>query len=129
MKRILICLVVALLSLGAVQAQNTQRQKAIHMAAVRLSEQLEITAADKDAFIQLYQSYKRESADIAATKPAASENPEAAAEAKILCDFDKSTRLLDLRRRYYDKFRTVLQPTQIQRMYDIEREWAMKSGS
>ena len=50
-----------------------------------------------------------------------SDDEEQAAEAKILRDFDKSEKLLNLRKSYYKKFRAILSPTQIQKMYDAER--------
>jgi len=121
MKRIIILLLL-LFSVGSSSfAQLSQRQKMIHMAAVRIAEQIEVKTGDKDAFISLYQNYKKESGEIMKAQPVATEGAEAAAEAKILSDFDKSEKLLSLRKAYYYKFREFLSPVQIQKMYDLER--------
>ena len=109
---------------AAAFAQSTQRQKAIHMAALRIAEQIGVTGAEKEAFITTYQAYKKETAEISKIQPPRDKEGEDAAEAKILSDFDKSERLLALRRNYYARFRSLLKPSQIQKMYDMERGWA-----
>lgn len=121
MKRIIILFLFSFLVGINTFAQPTQRQKMIHMAAVRIADQIEVKAEDKEAFITLYQSYKKESAGIMKIQPAPVEDSEAAAEAKILSDFEKSQKILSLRKAYYSKFRTILSPSQIQKMYDVER--------
>lgn len=121
MKRIIIFFLLAFAVISDASAQQTQRQKAIHMAAVRIAEQLEVEGSDKDAFISLYQNYKKESGEIMKTLPAASDDRETAAEARILSDFEKSEKILSLRKAYYFKFREILSPSQIQKMYDLER--------
>lgn len=50
-------------------------------------------------------------------------NTEDDIEAKISADFEKSEKILSLRKAYYEKFRTILTPSQIQAMYDIEKEY------
>ena len=72
-------------------------------------------------FISLYQRYKGESSEIVRAKAPSGENPENSAELKILDDFEKSQKLLTLRKAYYFKFREILTPSQIQRMYDLEK--------
>ena len=123
MKRFIIAIFMAL-SIAAA-AQPTQRQKMVHMAAVRIAEQIEVPDSGKAAFISLYQTYKKESAVIMAVRPAEDDTADPS-EAKILCDFNKSEKLLALRREYYFKFRELLTPAQIQKMYDAERQSAKK---
>ena len=123
MKRFIIAIFMAL-SIAAA-AQPTQRQKMVHMAAVRIAEQIEVPDSSKEAFISLYQTYKKESAVIMAVRPAEDDTADPS-EAKILCDFNKSEKLLALRREYYFKFRELLTPAQIQKMYDAERQSAKK---
>lgn len=123
--------------------QTTQRQKMIHMAAVRIADQIGVTESKRESFVAMYQAYKKEAAEIMVgegTLASASTtgnvtdrttattittgigtDPETAAEQKILSDFDKSQKILDLRKAYYAKFRTILSPTQIQQMYNAER--------
>lgn len=121
MKKIFVLIVLALTFCVAAPAQVSQRQKMIHMAALRIAGQIGVADKDKETFIGLYQSYKKESAEIMRVRPSSSEDAEVAAESKILSDFDKSEKILQLRRKYYSKFRTILTPTQIQKMYDAER--------
>ena len=129
MKRIILLFSLFLAVSLSCLAQPSQRQKSIHLAAVRIAEQIAVPNADRDAFISLYQNYKKESADIMKIAPAASNDPEGAAEAKILSDFEKSEKLLALRKAYYAKFREILSPTQIQSMYDAERASAGSKDS
>lgn len=122
MKRIISILILATVLCTNTSAQPSQRQKMIHMAAVRIAAQIEVKESDKAAFISLYQSFKKESAEIMKVQPAENDDKEKAAEAKILSDFEKSDRLLNLRRTYYPRFRKILSPSQIQKMYDAERK-------
>lgn len=119
-------------SRGPVGAQNvtgsqaTQRQKMIHMAAVRIADQIGVDESQRESFVAMYQAYKKEAAEIMARDAAtnitgSSTDPETAAEQKILSDFEKSQKILDLRKAYYAKFRTILSPIQIQQMYNAER--------
>lgn len=123
---IMLCLCMAAALLGA---QSTQRQKMLHMAAVRIAEQIGVREDAKAQFITLYQSYKKETAAVNAAAVEQPSDPEEAAEAKILGDFDKSAKILSLRRSYYTRFRTILSPSQIQKMYDIERAWVAENAA
>lgn len=124
MKRVTILVLISLFFGITANAQTSQRQKMIHMAAVRIAETIQIQESDKEAFILLYQNYKKESAAIMVVKTQQSGDPDKDAEAKILSDFEKSTKLLELRKNYYREFRKILSPTQIQKMYDAERDSA-----
>lgn len=130
-------------SQNATDSQATQRQKMIHMAAVRIADQIGVAESQCEIFITMYQAYKKEAAEIMATEAASTSSsstgnvmghatvisnntgnvtdPETAVEQKILSDFEKSQKILDLRKAYYAKFRTILSPTQIQQMYNAER--------
>ena len=89
-------IILALIFYGVnVYAQPSQRQKMIHMAAVRISDTIQVKESNKDA------------------------------EAKILSDFGKSAKLLELRKKYYFEFRKILSPPQIQKMYDMEYDTAV----
>ena len=97
--------------------------KTIHMAAVRIADRIGVEEPARSEFIQLYQEFKKESAAVLTVKPAATGNTENDIEAKIYADFEKSEKILSLRKAYYEKFRTILTPSQIQAMYDIEKEY------
>lgn len=102
-------------------AQNSQRQKVIHMAAVRIAGQIGVAESDTELFIRTYQAYKKETSAILSEVAAESGTAEQDIENKILGDFGKSLRLLELRESYYHSFRAFLRPSQIQMMYDIEK--------
>lgn len=124
MKKIIILLLLLSGCVFAVQAQaQTERMKAIHMAAARIADRIGVQEPERSEFIQLYQAFKKETAAILSVKPAATGNTEDDIEAKIYADFEKSENILSLRREYYQKFRTILSPSQIQTMYDIEKEF------
>ena len=108
-----------------VYAQPSQRQKMIHMAAVRISDTIQVKESNKDAFISLYQKYKKECSVIMAESPEQIGDADKDAEAKILSDFGKSAKLLELRKKYYFEFRKILSPPQIQKMYDMEYDTAV----
>jgi len=101
----------------------TERMKAIHMAAVRIADRIGVQEPVRSEFIQLYQAFKKESAAVMSVRPSATGNTEDDIEAKIYLDFEKSENILSLRKAYYEKFRALLSPSQIQAMYDMEKEF------
>lgn len=119
---IVLCCLFGFLAVSLAQVP-TGRMKAIHMAAVRIADRIGVQEPARSEFIQLYQAFKKESAAILSVKPAATGNTEDDIEAKISADFEKSEKILSLRKAYYEKFRTILTPSQIQAMYDIEKEY------
>lgn len=129
MKRIIILILFVFAVSSSLSAQPTARQKTIHMAAVRIAEIISVPELSKDAFIALYQSYKKESGEIMKSAPESGGTPDEMAEAKILSDFEKSEKILALRKKYYFKFRTVISASQIQKMYDAERAVSVRTSS
>jgi len=124
MKKTLILLILMVGFLLPSHAQApTQRMKAIHMAAVRIADRIGIQEPERTAFVQLYQEFKKESAAIVAEKPDGTGDTEKDIEAKIYSDFDKSEKILALRKAFYEKFRAILLPSQIQAMYELEKEF------
>ena len=119
---IVLCCLCGFLVISGAQVPS-QRMKAIHMAAVRIADRIGIQGSARTEFIQLYQAFKKESAAILSVKPEATGNTETDIEAKIYADFEKSEKILSLRKAYYEKFRAYLSPSQIQSMYDIEKEF------
>lgn len=125
-KLLIIVLSVLCASLTCARAQTspvTERMKAIHMAAVRIADRIEVQEPERSEFIQLYQAFKKESAAVLSVTPPATGDTEGDIEAKIYSDFEKSEKILSLRKAYYEKFRAILSPSQIQAMYDIEKEF------
>lgn len=119
---IVLCCLCGILAVSFAQVPS-ERMKAIHMAAVRIADRIGVEEPARSEFIQLYQEFKKESAAVLTVKPAATGNTEDDIEAKISADFEKSEKILSLRKAYYEKFRTILTPSQIQAMYDIEKEY------
>ena len=123
MRRFLILSLFLFMAIGSAYAQSTDAQKRINMAAERICAKIDVDKANKDAFISIYQSYKKDMSSVRNIKPSVTGDSEQAIEAKIRCDFVKSEKILEIRKNYYEQFRTILRPSQIQKMYDIEREW------
>lgn len=124
MKKILILMTLLAGFILTAQAQvHTQRMKAIHMAAVRIADSIGVQEPERTAFVQIYQEFKKESAAIVAEKPDGTGDAEKDVEAKIYSDFEKSEKILALRKSYYEKFRAILLPSQIQAMYELEKEF------
>ena len=124
MKKILILLTLLVGFLLPTRAQApTQRMKAIHMAAVRIADRIGVQEPERSAFVQLYHEFKKESAAIVAEKPDGTGDAEKDIEAKIYSDFEKSEKILSLRKSYYEKFRSILLPSQIQAMYNLEKDF------
>ncbi|MBQ0080873.1 MAG: hypothetical protein KBS95_04930 [Alistipes sp.] len=121
MKRIVILILFAFALSENAFAQPTLAQKMIHRAAIIIADKIGVGESDKETFMSMYQSYRKERLDIMRIHPQAMDDIEKATEAKILSDFEKSDKLLQLRKLYYTKFRTFLSPTQIQKMYDAEK--------
>ena len=93
------------------------------MAAVRIADRLGIEEPKRSEFINIYLAFKKESAAVLTVKPTSTGNKEKDIEAKIASDFEKSEKILSIRKAYYKKFRTILSPSQIQTMYDMEKEF------
>ena len=123
MRRFLILSLFLFMAIGSAYAQSTDAQKRIRMAAERICAKIDVDKAHKEAFISIYQSYKKDMSSVRNIKPSVTGDSEQAVEAKIRCDFVKSEKILEIRKNYYEQFRTILRPSQIQKMYDIEREW------
>lgn len=119
---IILCCLCGFLAVSSAQVP-TERMKAIHMAAVRIADRIGVQEPARSEFIQLYQAFKKESAAVLAVTPATTGNAEEDIEAKIMADFEKSEKILSLRKEYYQKFRAILSPSQIQAMYDMEKEF------
>lgn len=48
------------MAIGSAYAQSTDAQKRIHMAAERICAKIDVDKAHKEAFISIYQSYKKD---------------------------------------------------------------------
>ena len=124
-----VSLALCLSSQTPLNAQTSHRQQVIHMAALRIARQISLPESETDKFVNTYQAYKKEVADIMSATPVSETvSQEEAVENKILGDFEKSAQLLELRKKYYYIFRAFLQPSQIQEMYTLEKRAATGSA-
>ena len=115
-----------LLPASGIQAQTDKPspEKIARYKAVRMSRQLELPDRTADAFIPVYQSFQQEMNAImqrATRNRARSATTDEQAEAVIRSDFQTSRAILDLRERYYERFKQVITPLQIQQMYSLEK--------
>lgn len=127
LKRFVVLAALILISIFSSDAQNPVRKRIIHKAALQIAEQIKVNDTHKDLFIDTYQSYKKEMSEILSNSRGEQKgentiSDEGAIEAKILSDFDKSEKILSLRKKYYKEFRKFLRPSQIQHMYDLEKD-------
>lgn len=82
---------------------------------------------DKTArFVETYCDYQKEVWAIGAPprrdKDKAKSRTEEQVEKDMTARFDRSDKLQKLRRKYYNKYRKFLSPSQIERVYQLERE-------
>lgn len=79
---------------------------------------LELEGDKAESFIAIYKEFKAEIFKVksSAKRPSKNQTDEEI-EASIKAGFDISRKVLDIREAYYDKFREVLTPAQIQKMY------------
>lgn len=138
MKKIIVTMAVsAMLACGmTVNAQDSHKKGSIdkverptpeqmveHQAA-RIASELALSDADSQKFITTYKAFKAEQAGIwknSYRRPMDHEMTDAEVEQKIKSDFQVSRAILDLREKYYQEFRTFMNPKQIQKMYDLEK--------
>lgn len=126
MKRVfLICLMVV--SFCGVSAQES-RDEMHNMLCNKLVEVLALDDERRDEFVEIYSEYARTTKFRALRPPregrgggGRAELSQEQIEAKILDSFEQSIRSIELKREYYAKFRKVLSPSEISRMYEFER--------
>ncbi len=109
--------------------QMTQRR------AQAMADKLELDDATTAKFVETYKAYLKETHEVYA-KYGPKHNPkdmkkkdkqrktDAEVEQEIMNQFAMSRALVDVREKYYKKFRTFLNPRQIKKVYAEEREKA-----
>ncbi len=99
-----------------------------------LTKQLRLDEKSIEPFTKLYTEYSQKMEALQPEQPQRRNDPQnskqgerpakpsdAEVEAKILESFEMAERGTALKREYYDKFKTILNPHQILKMYNIER--------
>lgn len=100
------------------------------MQGKRLANELGLDDATSDKFLKLYEEYMKELNDVRKKnippKPEAKPGEEmqrpmpsdADVDKMMREDFAQSRKILDIREKYYDKFRKILTPKQVQKVYN-----------
>ena len=137
MKRIVQLLLIILLTQGAAQAQQWRQQRNNRPAADRIhaakmayiTDRLHLSANQSGSFIPLYNEYEQE---VVATRRSFRNKykghsmdsaDDATSRQFIDDDLDYQQQVLDLKRRYNDRFLKVLSPQQLAELYKAEREF------
>lgn len=136
--RRLFIMITALIVCGTMWAQgqttDTQRkerkrptkEQMQNMRCARLAEELTLSDDAREKFVATYKDYLNERSKINQSQRGDFNNKkkevktDAEVEKMIKSRFATSRQILDLREKYYDKFRKFLTPKQIQKMYDFE---------
>ncbi len=107
-----------------------RRGDGIHaMQCDQIVNVLRLEEAKQAEFKEIYMAYNRAVQELHAPRergggmrPDMTQQSEEQIEARTLDSFDRSIKSMELKREYYKKFRTILQPSEITRMYNIERK-------
>lgn len=131
--RIALCAILMAMCATVAQAQGNNAQERMNREqlaetqAKHISHELALDAATSKRFIDTYVAYQKE---VWALGPRLhqgrnQQSSDADAEQAITQRMERSQKILDLRKKYYNVYRQFLTPTQIERVYELERK-AMK---
>lgn len=127
MKKTLLTLVAALIcSIVPIAAQPQGGRQKGDMQKFQISliiKQLEITEDKQDSFTELYTQYTTEIKKLRPKHERGEGKPtDEMIEQQILDSFEMTEKSTALKKEYYPRFRELLTPEQILRMYSIERQ-------
>lgn len=101
-------------------ARRISREELAVKQAEHISETLAFDKATSDRFKEVYCSFQKELWDLGPSLgKQQSDNP---SEEEMKQRFERSQKILDLRKKYYDIYSTFLTQKQISRVYEIERD-------
>lgn len=118
---------------GKDQQKPTPEQIADRQAA-NMANELMLSDKEAEAFIPVYKAYKMEIRSINQQYRPAKKSKEEMAQPltdnevkeQLEKNFEKSQKVLDARKAYYQKFLNVLSPKQIKKMYELEKQQGNK---
>ena len=124
MKRFLISLLIGLSALTAFGQEKSDavNQRYFEAKIRELVYHLNLTDAQKEAFIPIYRRYNDEMRAVVGerkkpeSRPGTSEEAAAVAKARI----ERQQQAQSIRMKYVDEFATVLEPDQLNRLYEVE---------
>lgn len=120
----LMAIVAILMSMSLSAQDNSRRRISREDLAIKQAEHIsEILAFDKatsDRFTETYCSFQKE---LWALGPShGKQQIEKSTEAEMEQRFERSQKILDLRKKYYEIYSTFLTQSQISRVYEIEHD-------
>lgn len=130
MKAMIKCLLLLMFSVVVampVQAQRNRQQKKTReqlaeVQAKNIAGQMAMDEATTTKFVTVFCNYKREVWALGKGKPKGKvNNTEEEAKNAINCRFERSQKMLDIRKRYYKEYSTFLTQKQIEQVYKLER--------
>ena len=130
MIRISILLMLTLLSLGA-QSQNIRkilplRERILQAKLVEIRRSLNLGQATMERFRPIYIQYEKEISGVNINNQVRlmSTNSDSLsseeAERLVMVQLENAKKLIEIREKYYNKFKTVLTPQQILKLYQTE---------
>lgn len=88
-----------------------------------IAQSLGLSDQRQSDFVEIYKHYNEEMGQIARRDRGGKDLTDEQIEQRILQSFDHSEETTALKRKYYYKFKEVLSPKEILRMYNVEREF------
>ncbi|MBN2665629.1 MAG: hypothetical protein JXR67_03905 [Bacteroidales bacterium] len=131
-----VLLMLTMLSLGA-QSQNNRRlpavrERILQAKLVEIRRSLNLDQATMQRLRPIYMEYEREILGVNTNNQrrmmSANTDTLTAQEAErlVMVQLENAKRLIDIREKYYHKFKTVLTPQQIVRLYQTEAQIRQK---
>lgn len=130
MKRILISLLIGLSALTAFGQEKSEAvNKRYYDAKIReFVYHLNLTDQQKDAFIPIYKRYNEEMRVVVGERKKPESRPETSEEAAAVAKarIERQQQAQSVRMKYVDEFATVLNPDQLNRLYEVEGQIQQK---
>ena len=130
MKRFLNILLIILIASGTAQAQRGQGLARIHAAKMAyISDRLRLTQEQSSNFIPVYNEYEKEVRStrlsfLGKYKGTHPDDADDATSRKYIDDnLDYQQAIIDLKRKYNDRFLRTISPQQLADLYNAEREF------
>lgn len=130
MSRLLKSILIVLMTVTVARAQNGEGLKRIHAAKLAyITDRLHLTVQQSGNFIPVYNDYEREIWETRQTfnRKYKDTNPDRADDATsrqyIDDNLDYQQKVIDIKRRYNDRFLKVISPQQLTDLYIAEREF------
>jgi len=128
MKRFFLFLIMCVMPLlsnaqtGRFEPGKLSDDELIRMQTQDIVSWLNLNEESKEKFIKEYSAFRKEIDAVAKSAAPIETESEAEIDKALQKNFDVSEKILEIRRKYYFRFKTFMQPSQIRDMYRIENE-------